>query len=256
MASPRGPYRYDKDQFNERGGLSPYGCEGLLLNRFSADGVDTNDWFKPKAGNLVYIKPPGWRAYAPIRLTSAIFYGTYYSLGFTSETGLCTEDEPRPGPITEWFVSWYNPAEEPPYDETTLSVIGSNVVDAPTTPSNEVGSWCPALGGMPPYEALYQDAAGQTVSSDIQAQGLGHLIAVNDYDYAPPLRRLFVCTEFETLDPSQDENAGSEPPFVLSIRWTPVYLDYPKIDPATGKPNDPWSLWYSNNDITDLATDV
>ena len=258
MASPRGPFRFDKPNSSENGGLSRYsGCNSWGFNKISADGVDTTKWWQPSRGMRGYVRPPGYSYYVPFIVQSAYSGGSYWVITSTSPGyDICYSESPAAGPITEWFVSFYDPGEEPPYDETAQSVVGGAIVDAPTTPATDIGSWCPYLEGFPPFEALYQDAAGQTVRTQIQPMGLGHLIAVNDYSTTPPQRRLYVCSEFETLDPAQDENLGSEPPFVTNYKWSPVDLDFPKIDPATNKPIDPASLFYSNNDITDLATDV
>lgn len=258
MASKRGPFRYDKPDANANGGIIAYSdCETIAANWISADNVDVRKWLHPEEGNLIWIRPPNTLGlFYEFRITRAFHRTTYFTIYVQPTTiGVCPDNFPNAGPTTEWFISWYDPTLPPPYDETSLSAIGSTIVESPTEPGSEVGCYVPYMDYTPPTYTRYVNAAGQEVEYWVEPQGLGHVVSVNDFSVSPPARRLYACTYFETLDDEFDENAGSAPPMVIGYEWTPIDLDYPKIDKTTGKPYNPWGTRLGLPTVSDLATE-
>ena len=257
MANPRGPFRYDKSDYDDNGGIDSITCSRFYVSKISADNVDTTRWFRPRTGNSVWLRfPSNPSTYYEYRITLVYWYATYYSVHVTAIShSVCMEREVQAGPVTEWFLSWYDPSKPPPYDDTALSNIGVSVVESPTEPGSEIGCYLPYMDWLPPTYTRYVDAAGQEKEYWVEPQGLGHVVSVNDFGSSPPTRRLYVCTYFETLPEDEDMDNGSAPPFVLDYTWTPVDLDYPKIDKTTGKEYDPWGTLSGQNTIGDLATE-
>ena len=257
MANKRGPFRYDKPANLENGGLRPVNCEIIHVNKISADSVDVTRWWRPREGSSLWILLPntsiGWLEF---RVASADWTELYYDLDIVNiDHNECVELYPDPGPVTEWFISWYDPSQEPPYDDTALSSIGVSVVQSPTVPGSEAGCFLPYMDFPPPTSTRYVDAVGNEVEYWMEPQGLGHVVAVNDYSVSPPARRLYACTYFEALSEDEDMGAGSDPPTVVDYTWTPVDIDYPKIDRTTGREYDPWGTLLGMRSIEDLATE-
>ena len=255
MANPRGPFRYDKPGFDLPGGFENNACNRISFNGISADNVRVTNWIRPNEGNVIWVKAPG-SPWVECRITNVRYFTeSQVRLDIINQYGICWAQEPDPGPITEWFISFYDPSKPPPYDETAVSQLSTPVVDTPTTVSTEAGSFAPSMDALPPVETVYIDEDNNEQYGWVEPQGKGHVVAVNDYRFGPAIPRLYVCVEFNTLP--EDEALMGEVglPVVSSFRYAPIDIDFPKIDRTTGQPVNPWSELVGGHSVRDVATE-